>query len=54
MEENVNAGNIFSTFEIQSSARIFFTENGKTMPELIQILKYAKIIQKIFETNSSF
>ena len=37
---------MFSTFKIQFQHEKCFTENGKIMPELFQILKYATFYAK--------
>ena len=47
MEGNFYTRNMFSTFKIQfQSKNFFFNENDTILPELFQILKYARFYAK--------
>ena len=47
MEGNLHAWNMLCTIQIQFQRKKFlFTENGNIMPELFQILKYARSYAK--------
>ena len=54
MEGNVHVWNMFSTSKTQSQRKNFFTENCKIMPELFQILNYAKFYVKKLKLKLQF
>ena len=54
MEGNVHAWNMFSTSKTQSQRKNVFTINCKIMPELFQILNYAKFYVKKLKLKLQF